>query len=99
MKANTFASIAGRNGSIPSHTKRLTALLVRVEKADRKAHALRGKRFGEPPRLDDVAVIQHCIDRVRGVLVSEECRALARRCPLDVFVQSAYEFQGDKLHA
>ena len=55
--------------------KRVAALLVAVQIADRKAQALRRERLGQPSSLNDVGIVQHCIDRVRGVLVSEERRA------------------------
>src|SRR5580698_4453362 len=36
---------------------------------------LRRKRLGEPASFNDVGIVQHGIDRVRGVLVSEESSA------------------------
>src|SRR5208337_46260 len=52
--------------------KRIAALLVAVKVADRQRQPLRCKRLGEASSFDDIAVIEHGVDRMRGVLRAKE---------------------------
>jgi hypothetical protein len=64
---------AGRLDSVPH--KRVAAPPIAVEVADRQRPTARSEGLGEAAGLDDVAIVQHRIDRMRGVLVSEKSRA------------------------
>jgi hypothetical protein len=46
----------------------IPALLVAMQIADRQGQALGGARLGGPPSLNDLGIVQHCIDRARGLL-------------------------------
>jgi hypothetical protein len=48
-----------------------------VEVAYRQRQPLGRERLGKPPSFDDVAIVEHGVDRVRGVLRPEESVAFA----------------------
>ena len=57
--------------------KRVAPFLVRVKVSDRQREPLCRERLGEASGLYDVAIIEHGVDRVRGVLRPEESVAFA----------------------
>ena len=73
---------AQRLDSVPN--ERVSADLVRVKVADRQGQALRCEGLGGASGLDDVAVVEHGVDRVRGVF-----RAKEREAPKQAPVQMA----------
>jgi hypothetical protein len=70
-KANTFSSMEGRSGSIASHTSEFRPFLS-LEVADRQREPLRRQRLGKASGLHDVAIVEHRVDRVRGVFRAKE---------------------------
>ena len=71
--------MAGRNGSIASHTSELRPFLSRVKVSDRQREPLCRERLGEASGLYDVAIIEHGVDRVRGVFGPKKALPLPRR--------------------
>jgi hypothetical protein len=56
--------------------ERVASVLVGLQEADLERHALAGQRSREAAGLDDVAIVDHGGNRMRGVLVAQKLRTV-----------------------
>jgi len=71
MNLNTRASIKGRSGSIASQTSELRPCLSLWRNPIGRAKPAR-QSSRQPPRFDHIGVVEHGVDRMRGVLRAEK---------------------------